>query len=301
MKPRVYALTGPTGVGKTALSLKLAERLGAEIVSCDSRQIYRRLDIGTAKPNEEERRRVRHHFIDELNLDEPWSAGLFAERAESRISDILKRDRLALVVGGSTLYLHALTNGLAPLPEADLDLREELNAVAETETGRRSLFEELERVDPESAATLDPTKSQRLVRFVEIYRSTGRTASSFWKRATPPPFDVRVVVLNRDRGELYARIDSRVDQMLSDGLMSEVQALHDEGYSRESTPALHTIGYKEPLSFLSGETDWTEMVDTLKRNSRRYAKRQLTWFRRSPHYAWRHAEDSVSEILAAFE
>lgn len=298
---RVFALTGPTGVGKTALSLGVAESLGAEIVSCDSRQVFRELEIGTAKPSEADRQRVRHHFVDERSLSDPWSAGQFAEDAEDRIRDIHARGAEALVVGGSTLYLHALAHGLAALPEPDLAIREELNAVASTEDGRAALFAELERVDPEAAATLDPSKSQRLVRFVEIHRTTGRPASSFWREVQPPAFDVRVVVLDRPREQLYARINQRVDAMLDAGLMDEARRLHDAGYSRDDVPALRTIGYQEPLAALAGELSHDEMVERLKRNTRRYAKRQLTWFRRREEYAWLPADTSVQTTVLAFE
>lgn len=298
---RVYALTGPTGVGKTALSLAVAEVLGAEIVSCDSRQVFRQLDIGTAKPSHADRQRVPHHFIDERSLDEPWSAGQFAEDAEARIRDVHARGAEALVVGGSTLYLHALAHGLAALPEPDLAIREELNAVVASAEGRVALYAELQRADPEAAATLDPSKSQRLVRFVEIYRATGRPASSYWKDVVPPAFDVRVVVLDRPRDELYARINRRVDAMLDAGLMDEARDLHEAGYSRDEVPALRTIGYQEPLAVLAGELSYDEMVERLKRNTRRYAKRQLTWFRRRDEYVWRDADTSVAAVVRAFE
>ena len=299
--PPVYALTGPTAVGKTALSLALAERLNAEIVSCDSRQVFRELTIGSAKPSADELARARHHFVDEMDLGDSWSAGTFASAAEARIAEIHARGRRALVVGGSTLYLHALAHGLSPLPAANLALREELNAVAETEEGRLALFQELREVDPEAASTLDATKSQRLVRFVEVYRSSGRPASAYWREASPPRFDVRVVVLDRPREELYARIHSRVDAMLEAGLMDEVRQLRESGWTRDSAPAMRTIGYQEPLRYLNGELEWDEMVDVLKRNTRRYAKRQLTWFRRQPSYMWLPAESSPADVLAAFE
>ena len=300
-RPIVYAITGPTAVGKTALSLEIAEHLGAEIVSCDSRQVYRELTIGTAKPTEAELGRVRHHFIDERSLSEPWSAGTFADAAESRIAGLHASGKEALVVGGSTLYLHALAHGLSPLPAADPATREELNQVALTDAGRQALYDELREVDPEAAATLDPTKSQRLVRFVEVYRSTGRPASSYWREASPPRFNVRVVVLDRPREELYARIHSRVDAMLEEGLLDEVRALRERGWVRETAPVMRTIGYQEPLRFLDGDLAYDEMVEVLKQNTRRYAKRQLTWFRRDVSYVWRRADSSLGDVLAAFE
>ena len=300
-RPVVYALTGPTAVGKTALSLGLAERLGAEIVSCDSRQVFRALTIGTAKPSEAVLRQIRHHFVNERDLNQPWSAGAFAQEAESRIRAIHADGRAALVVGGSTLYLHALAHGLARLPAPDLELREALNQVAMSEEGRLKLYQELERVDPVAAKTLDPSKSQRLVRFVEVYRSSGRPVSSFWQDHPPPRFDVRVAVLDRPREELYARIHTRVDEMLDKGLLAEVRELKREGWTRDGTPVLRTIGYQEPLRFLESEWTLNEMLEHLKRNTRRYAKRQLTWFRRQPCYTWYPADSPVERLISGFE
>ena len=276
-------LAGPTAVGKTALSLAQAERLGAEIVSADSRQVYRGLDVGTAKPSPEERRRVPHHFVDELDPGAPWSAGRFAEMANERIRSILERGRVPLVVGGSTLYLEALVHGLAEVPPGDPAVRQALTEqAAENTTG---LFEELRRVDPAGAATLDPTKTQRLIRALEVYRTTGRPWSSFFSARTPPPFRYRVIVLTREREDLYRRIETRVDVMIEHGLVEENRRLLEAGYRLDTNP-LRTIGYQEPIAFLEKRISFEEMVRLLKRNTRRYAKRQLTWYRRRSEYEW---------------
>lgn len=281
-------VTGPTGVGKTALSLALAERLDAEILSADSRQIYRELTIGTAKPTPEERARISHHFIDELDLGEPFSAGVFARQAYARIRDIVARGRLPLVVGGATLYLHALQFGLADVPSVAPEIRRRLEARL-AEEGAEVLFTELRRLDPTSAATLDPTKTQRLVRALEVYHGTGRPLSSYHEDQQPPPFAFKVVVLHRERESLYRRLNQRVDQMLERGLLAEVQGLLARGVDA-SEQALQTIGYQEPIAHLRGEIGYDEMVRLIKRNTRRYAKRQLTWFRRYPAYQWISAE-----------
>lgn len=293
----ILAITGPTGVGKTALSLEVAERLGAEIVSCDSRQVFRELTVGTAKPNPDELARVRHHFVGERSLADGWSAGAFAADAEARIRTIHARGGRALIVGGSTMYLDALVHGLSTLPPAVPELRERLNAVAETAEGRAALFDELRAADPAAAATLDVTKSQRLVRFVEVLRSSGLGPSTYWAQQAPPAFEYRVVVLDRPRDELYARIESRVDAMLDNGLVEENRALLERYPLDLDIPTLRTIGYREPRRMLAGELSREEMVTLLKRNTRRYAKRQLTWHRRRPGYVWMDARSSTAGAL----
>lgn len=284
MRPPFTILTGPTGVGKTALSLSLAQHLNAEIISADSRQVYRNLDIGTAKPDAEALATVPHHFIDERELGQSFSAGQFAEEAAHRIEDILARGRTPLIVGGSTLYLHALQHGLADIPPIDESVRHHLQARL-TREGAAALYGELERVDPASAATMDPTKSQRIVRALEVYEGTGTPLSHYHANQSPPRFTFRTFVLHRDRAELYARIESRVDAMLEQGLLEEVESLHSRGYDRDLNP-LRTIGYEELFAFLNDEIRFEEAVRLIKRNSRRYAKRQLTWFRRDADATW---------------
>ncbi len=280
----IIALIGPTGVGKTALSLTLAERLDGEIVSADSRQLYRPLTIGTAKPTVDELASVPHHFINELDLAEPFSAGRFAAAANDRIDAILDRGCTPLVVGGSTLYIEALLHGLAEIPPTSAATREQLMARLREE-GPKPLFEELQAVDPTSAATMDPTKSQRIVRALEVYSDTGRPLSHFHEARPRPRHRFRPIVLTRPRAELYDRINRRVDTMLDAGLIEENRALMEAGVAAEITP-LRTIGYREPMAYLRGEVSYETMVERLKQNSRRYAKRQLTWFRRRAEYEW---------------
>lgn len=295
-------MIGPTAVGKTALGLALAERLGGEIVSADSRQVYRQLSIGTAKPSAEERARVPHHFIDELDVSEPFSAGRFAEAAAARIEQILDRGRVPLVVGGSTLYIEALLHGLADIPATSAATRAHLTRRLERE-GAAALFRELQELDPTSAATMDATKTQRVVRALEVYRDTGRPLSSFHARRPAVRFPFAPVVLTRPREVLYQRIDRRVDRMLEAGLVEENRRLLGAGIPPSANP-LRTIGYREPMAYLRGEIGYDEMVRRLKRNSRRYAKRQLTWFRRHDDYAWLDVEpydetDAAADALVA--
>lgn len=292
----ILILAGPTAVGKTGISLRLAERQAAEIISADSRQVYRNLDIGTAKPSPEERRRVPHHFVDELDLETPFSAGQFAEAAYERIRAIQSRSRTPLVVGGSTLYLYALQFGLADIPMVDRAVRRELEHRLERE-GAQALYRELRDVDPAAADTMDATKTQRLIRALEVFHGTGRPLSYYQEHTPTPPFSFRTLVLHRERAELYDRINQRVDQMLEAGLLDEVAALLEEGYSPDLNP-LRTIGYQEPIRYLKGELSRTEMIRLIKRNTRRYAKRQLTWFRRFDELQWVSAEGfSVDDVI----
>lgn len=277
-------IAGPTAVGKSAVAVQLAQRQSAEIVSCDSRQLYREMEVGTAKPPLAEREQVRHHFIDEATISDPWSAGRFARAAEDRISEIIRRGPLPIVVGGSTLYIQALVDGLADIPPTDPGIRQALNDKLAT-VGAEVLFEALVRVDPQFAATLDATKSQRILRGLEVYASTGQPLSSFFENATPPSHRFRVVVLDMERTELYRRIDSRVDDMMAQGLLAEVHSLMEQGHDPGENP-LRTIGYSELAPVIRGEVELDDAIALIKRNSRRYAKRQLTWLRRRSDATW---------------
>jgi len=293
----ILTLTGPTAVGKTELSLALAEQMDAEIISVDSRQVYKELTIGTAKPPPEAQTRVPHHFIGERHLQNPISAGAYADAANQRIQEILNRGNRPLVVGGATLYLHALQYGLADIPEVDDEVRARLETRLDEE-GKDALYEELQKVDPEQAAEMDPTKTQRVIRALEVYHGTGKPLSYYYENQPEPPFDYVTVVLNRDREKLYERINRRVDRMLDNGLLDEVRAVMDLDGVALDEPPLSTIGYREPIQYLRGEIDYDEMVRLVKRNTRRYAKRQLTWFRRYDEYHWQSAPDtSPSDVL----
>ena len=297
--PPILTLTGPTAVGKTELSLSLAEALDAEIISADSRQVYEELTIGTAKPSPDELRRVPHHFISERSIEEPpGSAGAFAEEANERIRDIRSRGHQALVVGGSTLYVHALQEGLADIPDVPQNVRDHLEERLEKE-GQNVLYAELASVDPAQAERCDPTKTHRVIRALEVYHHTGRPLTYYYENQPEPPFSYRTVVLQRDRQRLYDRINRRVDRMLEAGLLDEVREVMNLDVQLDEAP-LSTIGYREPIRFLRSEIDHEEMVRLVKRNTRRYAKRQLTWFRRYDDYIWLDAATaSVEDILSA--
>lgn len=283
-KPIIPVIAGPTAVGKTSLSVALALEMDAEIISADSRQIYAPFRIGTARPTDSEMRGVHHHLMGELPLDAPYSAGLFADKARSIVPDIQSRGKGVVVVGGSTLYVHALIEGLSDIPPVDSGIRDVLNRELQ-ERGSEVLHAELLNIDPVFAATLDATKSQRVLRGLEVFRGTGKPLSHFH---TPPPLpgqDYQLFVLHTDRKTLYKRIDQRVDAMLTDGLVEELTA------AWEATPdptlnAWRTIGYQELVPWMLGERSFEEAVRLLKRNSRRYAKRQLTWYRRYKEVIW---------------
>lgn len=294
----ILTIAGPTAVGKTELSLDLAERLEAEIVSVDSRQVYDELTIGTAKPSPEARERVPHHFIGERSLQNPISAGAYAEEANARIRQIVERNHRPLIVGGATLYLHALQYGLADIPEVPDVVREQLEERLE-EDGPEALYEELQAVDPTQAEKTDPTKTQRVIRALEVYHGTGKPLTHYYENQPDPPFSYSTVVLNRDREKLYDRINARVDRMLDNGLLDEVRDVMELEDVALDEPPLSTIGYREPIQYLRDEIDYEEMVRLVKRNSRRYAKRQLTWFRRYDEYTWMEAATTDADDIVA--
>ena len=288
--PRIRVIAGPTAVGKTSYSLQLAKETPTEIVSADSRQIYRQLTIGTAKPDKSTLSRIPHHFIDELDVGEPYSAGQFASQANERITSILERGREPIVVGGATLYLHALIHGLSTDMPADSKIRAGLEAELANE-GREGLYKRLTEVDPVAAGTMDPSKTTRVMRALEVYQLTGNRQSDYHTTTAPPAFQFDVTVLTMARPVLYDRINSRVDFMLTVGLVDETKSILDK-YGNPQTPLLQTIGYQEAVSYLAGDISHAEMSRLIKRNSRRYAKRQLTWFKRYPEYQWLDLTDS---------
>ena len=298
----IPVLAGPTAVGKTAISLDLAEIMGAEIVSADSRQIYSDFKIGTARPLEPELSRISHHFVPEYGLDQDYSAGRFAAAATERIPDIQARGKNVVITGGSTLYVHALIEGLSDIPFVEPTIRERLNHRLEEE-GPDVLHAELVLADPAFAATLDASKTQRIIRGLEVFEGTGMPLSSFH---TPPPLPnqtFRLIILHRPRQQLYERIDQRVEAMMASGLLREVEQLMSAGADVTGN-AFRTIGYQELIPAITGEYPIEEAVRLIKRNSRRYAKRQLTWYRRYPDAQWidvgeRETSDIAGEILAS--
>lgn len=286
MASRLIVLSGPTASGKTALGVLLAETLGGEIISADSMQIYRRMDIGTAKPTAEETRGIAHHMIDVAEPEEDYSVARYVEEAAACAEDILSRGKRPILVGGTGLYIDSLLSGrtFAGGP-ADPALRTELSERYD-EIGAAGLLGELRKVDPERAAKLHPADKKRIVRALEVYILTGKTITQHdaETQAIPPRYDaVRIALDYLDRADLYARIDRRVDVMLERGLVDEVRALLDAGVPRTCT-AMQAIGYKEIVRALDGGCSIEEAAEDIRRESRRYAKRQLTWLRRGDYH-----------------
>ena len=289
MKPTVLALVGPTGVGKTRTAIALCRALDAEIVSMDSMQIYRGMDIGTAKPTSSERAQAVHHMIDVADPKEIFTVSMYRDMASGVIDGILARGKLPLLVGGTGLYLNALSYEMALGEDgANRALREELNAIAATPGGPQRLHERLAGFDPQSAARLHPNDVRRVVRAIEVFETTGRPLSSMGAdERREGPYHMLVYGLSLPRELMYARINARVDQMMADGLADEVRALLAQGVEpRQEGGAMQAIGYKEIVAALRGETDLHTAVSLIKQGSRRYAKRQWTWFRHDPRVQW---------------
>ncbi|MBQ1260850.1 MAG: tRNA (adenosine(37)-N6)-dimethylallyltransferase MiaA [Clostridia bacterium] len=282
-KIRALALTGPTASGKSDLSLALAKRYGAEIIGCDSMQIYKHMDIGTAKPDPTARAAVPHHLVDFLEIGELYSAERYREDTRRALADITKRGRLALFVGGTGLYLDTLTRGESDgVPGSDAEYRDKILASIKTEDDVEALWQRLKAVDPESAEAVHKNNVKRVIRCLEIYDKTGKPKSLWDKESRDKPGDVELCHLTLDfhnRDILYDRIDTRVMQMLDMGLVGEVEALYRAGYLRLADTSSYAIGYKELLGYLSGEEELSSAVSKIKLSTRRYAKRQLTWFR----------------------
>ncbi len=297
----LICIAGPTASGKTALSIALAQQLDAEIVSCDSMQVYRRMDIGTAKPTVRERMGIVHHMLDVADPEEDFSVSRYCTMASPIIDSIHARGKTAIVVGGTGLYMDALIRGNDFAPYPATGRREELEALAATQ-GIEAVLEQLRAVDPESAERLHPSDQKRIIRAMEVYLETGCTITEHNRRtqAIPPRYDpVWFAPEDEDRADLYRRIDRRVDTMLEMGLLDEIRALIDSGVPKKAT-AMQAIGYKEFITALEGHCTVDEATAQVQRASRHYAKRQLTWFRRNPAIHWlrRSPGGGTQEILA---
>jgi tRNA dimethylallyltransferase len=277
----LLVICGPTASGKTGLALELAAALPVEIISADSRQIYRGMDIGTAKATPEERAFVPHHLIDVVAPDQPFSAADFLRLGRAAISEIHQRDKLAVVVGGTGLYIDALTRGLIAAPGEDPLLREELLAL-EVQQGEGTLHRRLQGIDPEAAARLKPRDQPRIIRALEVFALTGETLTALQGRHAfaDGPYEVITLGLEVERSILYRRIDERAAMMFASGLLEEAQSLLNQGFSRE-LKALRTIGYREAIACLGGESSLQVAIEQTQQESRRYAKRQMTWFRKN--------------------
>ncbi len=282
----LIVLAGPTAVGKTDLAYQLAKRYDAPILSADSRQIYRQMDIGTAKPPAYMLREVPHYFINHIDIDTPYSAGEFAREAQDVLHRIFEERNLALLVGGTGLYIDALCHGLDPMPPVSAEVRQSvLNDLAQY--GITYLLEELKAKDPEYYHHVDKHNPRRISRALEVIRQTGMPFSAFRQgHASPRPFHTLYILLMRPRDELYRRINARVDDMLDHGWLEEARSL----YPYRHLPALQTVGYRELFHYLEGSIDWPTTVEQIKKQTRRYAKRQWTWFFRQNHWSVFHPQ-----------
>ncbi|AJY77996.1 tRNA (adenosine(37)-N6)-dimethylallyltransferase MiaA [Paenibacillus beijingensis] len=296
-KPRLLVLIGPTAIGKTELSLTLAKSLNAEIISGDSMQVYRGMNIGTAKIPEEQRQGIPHHLIDIRDPEEPYSAADFQEACTSLIADITARGNLPFIVGGTGLYIESVCYGYR-FSEASADeaFREEQQRYADT-YGPEALHAKLGAVDPESAERLHPNDTRRIIRALEVHHLTGETKSAHLAgQKKESPYEVCIIGLAMDRAKLYRRIEQRVDLMLEQGLVQEVEELLRTGVST-SAVAMQGLGYKEMIPYLEGERTLEESVALLKRDTRRFAKRQLSWFRHMDNIHWIEAEQNLDKKL----
>lgn len=300
---KVLVIVGPTGVGKTQVSLELADILNGEIVSLDSRQVYKYMDIGTAKPTKEEMKRVAHHLIDIVYPDEKFTAADYGKRARKVIKEIIKRKKQPIVVGGSGLYLKALIEGFFQGPKGDEKLRDRLKE-EESRSGLDYLFEKLKGVDPKAALRIHPHDSVRIIRALEVYELTGKPITSLQEEGNYEPFEMDFVKigLTLDRKKLYEKIDRRVEKMIREGFLDEVKWLKEKGYS-SGLKAFKTVGYQELFTYLEGEIDFPKAMERIKLNTRHYAKRQLTWFRKDKGIKWLDAEkeDVIESVLKCFK
>lgn len=301
-KGKMIVLTGPTAVGKTALSIALAKEIGGEIISADSMQVYRYMDIGSAKISKEEMQGVPHHLIDVLDPSEEFHVYRFQQMAKEAVNEIYQKGHIPIVAGGTGFYIQALLYDIDFSTEEDhTALRAELEKTA-AERGSAYLHEQLKEIDPVSAQEIHPNNQKRIIRALEFYRLNGAKISDHnqMQRQKEAAYDFRYFVLNDDRARLYQRIEERVDEMLEKGLLNEVKRLKEMGYQRDLV-SMQGLGYKELLSHLAGECTLDEAIYLIKRNTRRFAKRQLTWFKRERNIIWLEKNtinNNLREILS---
>ena len=298
---KIICIAGPTASGKTALAVALAQAVDGEVVSCDSMQVYKYMDIGTAKPTQAEMQGIRHHMLSVAEPSEDFSVSRYCEMAAPIVDDILSRGKTAIIAGGTGLYMDALIKGNRFAPYPSTGRRQELEALAEKE-GIEAVLSLLRDVDPESAQRLHPSDQKRIIRAMEVFLETGQTITqhNLNTQAIPPRYNpVWFALEDERRTDLYSRIDLRVDKMLSDGLIREIEDLLSAGVPEKAT-SMQAIGYKEFVAALKGDCSIDEAARQVKQASRHYAKRQLTWFRRNSAMHWirRKKDDATQEILA---
>lgn len=294
----LVAIVGPTAVGKTALALRLAQDLSVEVVSADSRQVYRYMDIGTAKPTAQQRQQVRHHLVDVVDPDEAFTLAQYQELAYSAIDDMLSRHRIPLLVGGTGLYVEAVLEGLSiPHVAPDRELRAQLEAQADSQ-GYEVLHERLRELDPEAAERIDARNVRRVIRALEVCIRTGKPISCLQVRS-PPPYRILRVGLTMPRDRLYARIDERIDRMMDAGLLEEVQSLIERGYGLD-LPSMSGLGYRQIGMYLGAEVSLDEAVALIKRHTRRLVRRQANWFRSDDtRITWFNVSEPMYEAILA--
>ena len=287
MKKHLIVIAGPTGIGKTDLSIRLAKQHQAEIISCDSRQFYREMNIGTAVPNKTDLAEVKHHFIQNLSIENPYTVGDFEKDALTKIDELHQKNDVVIMVGGSGLYIDAVCKGLDDFPKIPTDLRARLNQRLVHE-GIESLEQELNKLDPDYHKIVDKSNPHRIIRALEVCLVSGKPFSSFRKKQEKTrAFNTIKIILNRDRETLYERINLRVNQMMKEGLLEEVKNL----LPFRDYNALQTVGYKELFAYFDGECNLETAIEEIKKNTRRYAKRQMTWFRRDPETLFFNPEE----------
>lgn len=296
MKPKVVVIVGPTASGKTAVSIKLAKKINGEIISADSMQIYKYMDIGTAKPTLDEMQGIKHYMLDVVMPDETFNVAKYKSMAESAIEEILKKGKVPIIVGGTGLYINTLVDGIefADVP-GDEEYRNELIEKGYRE-GAMSIYKELEKIDSESAKKIDPNNIRRVARAIEIYKVTGKTKTQLdIESRKEVKYDYRLFGMEWDRETLYNRIDLRVDKMIEAGLIDEVRNVTEK--FKISNTAVQGLGYKEVIEFLNGNISYEEMIEKLKLETRHYAKRQLTWFRRDKRIKWIKPDENATCVI----
>lgn len=303
MKKPIVVLTGPTAVGKTELSIQLAKVIGGEIISADSMQVYKYMDVGSAKITPEEMDGVRHYLVDELEPFDEFHVVKFQEYAQKYLNEIYAHGKIPIIAGGTGFYIQALLNDIDfTEQESDSAYRKELEALAE-EHGNQYLHDQLKEVDPESAEAIHPNNRKRVIRALEFYQETGRKISEHnaKEQMRTSPYNFAYFVLNDERSHLYKRIDARVDKMIEDGLEAEVRRLKEMGCTKDMV-AMQGIGYKEMLSYLDGSYSLEEAVYIIKRETRHFAKRQITWFKRERDVIWlnKNEFDYKNEAILAY-
>ncbi|MBO5179435.1 MAG: tRNA (adenosine(37)-N6)-dimethylallyltransferase MiaA [Clostridia bacterium] len=290
MKPKVVVIVGPTASGKTAVSIELAKKINGEIISADSMQIYKEMNIGSAKPTQEEMQGIYHHMIDVVEPTENFNVAKYKEMAEECIEKILAKGKVPIIVGGTGLYVSTLTNGIEFSEiESDVEYRKELENIANQENGIDILFNQLKEIDPETAKVIDKNNVRRVIRALEIYKVTGKTKTQVDRESIRElRYDYRIFGMLWDRQELYDRIDKRVDIMIDMGLVEEVEKLYENGIS---STAMQGLGYKEIIEYLQNKITLDEAIEKVKQETRKYAKRQMTWFKRDKKIIWLEAEN----------